>query len=195
MKNLNKGFVLDWKTFIVEMVKAVAWPLVFGIVAFQLKDKITELLPRLRKLKHKDTELEFAEGVDRLVRQQESADNVVTSEIKEKHTFLLKLADISPRSAVLEAFREIEISSDKVISKIPASHSAHGRGRISIQMHQQLERLSLSKVEINMFDELRMLRNKAAHDKDFNLHGMPVESYIYLSLNLANKIMTAGDAL
>lgn len=46
-----------------------------------------------------------------------------------------------------------------------------------------------------MFDELRMLRNKAAHDKDFNLHGMPVESYIYLSLNLANKIMIAGDAL
>ncbi len=190
---------MDWKTFIVEVIKATAWPIVFIIVAFQLKDRISELLPRIKKLKHKDTELEFAEGVSKLVREQEAEgikhdEKLPTDEANEKYGFLIKLADISPRSAVLEAFREIEHASAQTISKMPVESSAHG-GRLPINMQRQLAETSLSKGEVRMFNQLRMLRNKAAHDRDFNLHGMPVEAYVELSLNLANRIILAGTEL
>ncbi len=193
------GIKLDWKTFIVEIVKAVAWPLVVALIAFQLKDKISELLPRIKKLKHKDTELEFAEGVSKLVREQEAKGNnkpvnLVTNEAQERYNFLLKLADISPRSAVLEAFREIENASVSTISKLPGENLAHGARPLSI-MQRILSDLALTPSEVKMFNQLRVLRNKAAHDKDFNLHGMPIEAYIDLSLSLANRISSAGTEL
>ncbi len=192
-------YYLDWKTFTVEIVKAVAWPLVVAVIAFQLKDKISELLPRIKKLKHKDTELEFAEGVSKLVREQEAEGNnqpevPVTNEVQERYNFLLKLADISPRSAVLEAFREIEHASASTISKLSAEPSAHG-GKSPLSMQRQLSELALTKNEVKMFNQLRVLRNKAAHDRDFNLHGMPIEAYIDLSLSLANRISLAGTEL
>jgi hypothetical protein len=190
---------VDWKTFIVEIVKAVAWPLVVGVIVFKLKDKVLELLPRIKKLKHKDTELEFAEGVSKLVREQEAEGmnqhaNPVTNEAQERYNFLMKLAEISPRSAVLEAFREIEHSSAFTISKLSGDRSAHG-GNSPLSMQKQLSELALTKNEVKMFNQLRVLRNKAAHDRDFNLHGMPIEAYIDLSLSLANRISLAGTEL
>jgi hypothetical protein len=195
-----KGEILDWKTFIVELVKALAWPVVITVLIFQLKDKITELLPRLRKVKHKDTELEFAEGVSKLVKEKEKKGNaeledIVSNETIEKHQFLLKLAEISPRSAVLEAFREVEHSSAKVAAKLhPEKSSAHGGGP-PMRLQQILSEATLGKNEIKMFNQLRMLRNKAAHDKEFNLQGMPIEAYVELSLGLANSIDLIGKDL
>jgi hypothetical protein len=192
---------LDWKTFIVEIVKAVAWPLIVALIAFQLKDKIADLIPRIKKFKHKDTELEFAEGVSKLIREQEAEgvnrveNGEPSNEVMEKYNFLLKLADISPRSAVLEAFREIEHASAHVISKSSAVVSAHGEGRSPLSMQRQLADTSLSKKEIKMFNQLRVLRNKAAHDRDFNLHGMPIEAYIDLSLTLSHRISLAETEL
>ncbi|MBF4296951.1 hypothetical protein EAY24_27280, partial [Vibrio anguillarum] len=130
-------------------------------IAFQLKDKISELLPRIKKLKHKDTELEFAEGVSKLVREQEAEGNnqpanPVNNEAHARYDFLLKLADISPRSAVLEAFREVEHASASTISKLSTEQSAHG-GKSPLSMQKQLSELALTQNEVKMFNQLRVL--------------------------------------
>ena len=57
---------MDWKTFIAQIINSIAWPLVVVFIVYQLKDRLAELLPRLKKLKHKDTELEFAEKLNEL---------------------------------------------------------------------------------------------------------------------------------
>jgi hypothetical protein len=59
---------MDWMTFIVEMTKALAWPVAGVLGIFYFKGEVAKLLPRLKKLKHKDTELEFAERVEELVK-------------------------------------------------------------------------------------------------------------------------------
>ncbi|TKE95945.1 hypothetical protein [Vibrio kanaloae] len=118
----------------------------------------------------------------------------MNNEAHERYDFLLKLADISPRSAVLEAFWEVEHASASTISKLSTEQSAHG-GKSPLSMQKQLSELALTKNEVKMFNQLRVLRNKAAHDRDFNLHGMPIEAYVDLSLSLANRISLAGPEL
>jgi hypothetical protein len=191
---------LDWKTFIVEIVNAVAWPVVVAVIAFQLKDRLAELLPRIRKLKHKDTELEFAEGVSKLVKEQQ-AEGIThpssnrSSESQQKFNFLMQLAEISPRSAVLEAFREIENASALAISRLSGENTEKSHFNSPLKMQRLLSELTLSKSEAKMYHQLRHLRNKAAHDKEFNLHGMPIEAYIDLSLSLANRLTLVGAEL
>src|SRR5574344_764540 len=104
---------MDWKTFIAQIINSIAWPLVVVFIVYQLKDRLAELLPRLKKLKHKDTELEFAEKLNELAIDSEATKETTPAierkpEINEQFNFLLKLAEISPRSAVLESYRVLE---------------------------------------------------------------------------------------
>ena len=63
---------MDWKTFIAQIINSIAWTLVVVFIVYQLKDRLAELLPRLKKLKHKDTELEFAEKLNELAIDSEA---------------------------------------------------------------------------------------------------------------------------
>jgi hypothetical protein len=92
---------MDWKEFISQVIGSLAWPLVTMFIVWQLRDKFGELLPRLKKFKHKDTELEFSELVTELVLESKSEKNVVpaskSQDSKENFNFMLKLSEISPR--------------------------------------------------------------------------------------------------
>jgi hypothetical protein len=54
---------MDRLTAIVDIVQAVAWPVTVGVGFFVFKTEIKALFERLRRLKYKDAELEFQEGV------------------------------------------------------------------------------------------------------------------------------------
>lgn len=183
---------MDWKTFIAEIVKSIAWPIVGGILIYQLKDRIAELLPRLKKLKHKDTEFEFAEKLQELAVHSTENNKTTpkpekTPEGVEQFKFLMQLSEISPRSAVVESFRVLENSSAKALAK---AYPELVENRF-INQNESLKMLSgkiLNENQINRFNELRQLRNKAAHMEDFELQNMPIEAYIDIALTLADYL-------
>ncbi|MCM2681112.1 hypothetical protein [Echinimonas agarilytica] len=182
---------MDWKTFIAQIIGSIAWPIVVIIIVWLLKDKLGELLPRLKKLKHKETEFEFAEKITELVseRKEDEQPSLVakTREAEEQFDFLMKLAEISPRSAVMESFRALESASEKAVVKAyPELDTKNFRNPMEIQ--KLLKGKVLPPELYHRTRELRMLRNKAAHMEDFNLHGMPIEAYIDISLSIANQL-------
>jgi len=92
---------MDWKTFVAQIIDTLAWPAVVLLVVYQLRDKIAELLPRLKKFKHKETEIEFAEGVTELVQEREATEGAEielprSDEFRDQFDFLMRLANISP---------------------------------------------------------------------------------------------------
>ena len=181
---------MDWKTFIAEIVNSVAWPLVVIFIVYQLKDRIAELLPRLKKLKHKDTELEFEERLNDLANESNiQQDNSIkkTPEFNEQFNFLLKLAEISPRSAVIESFRILEIKAAKTIAR---TYEGWEKKKIinPIEIQKLLKNKILDSHQFHQYCELRHLRNQAAHIDDYNLKGMHVEAYIDIALSLVNYL-------
>jgi len=42
--------------------------------------------------------------------------------------------------------------------------------------------------QYHQFNQLRKLRNEAAHTEDFDVRGMPVEAYIDIALSLAARL-------
>lgn len=183
---------MDWKTFIAQVIDSLAWPSVVVALVVLLREKIAELIPRLKRFKHKDTEIEFTEGVTELVQEREAAgieDQAIprTDEYQDQFTFLMRLADISPRSAVLESFRAVESAAAKKAARIyPETESRHARS--PLQLQKMLKGEVLSKQEYYQFNQLRKLRNEAAHAEEFDIRGMPVEAYIDIALSLAARL-------
>ena len=185
---------MDWKTFIVEIVKALAWPAALVFLLYQLKDNLSEIFPRLKKLKHKDTEVEFYEKMKELSEEAKesgaAAPNIdLPAPVDEKADFLMKLSEVSPRSAVIESFRILEASSIRALTKAYPEFESGGKFNSS-QMSQLLKNKVLDENEFHQFNKLRQLRNKAAHMEDFNSNLYPVSGYIDLALTLAHSLDT-----
>jgi hypothetical protein len=183
---------MDWKTFIANIISSAAWPLVVVFLIYQLKDRLAELLPRLKRLKHKDTELEFAERLNELAIDSEASKEKAKAlekrpEIDEQYKFLIRLSGISSRSAVIESYRVLENAAAKAVAR--AYPELEREKTVS---HSQIQKLLrdkiLDKMDIYQYAELTQLRNQAAHMEDFEMENMLIEVYIELALTLANEI-------
>lgn len=186
--------MMDWKTFISHVIDSLAWPGVVIILVVLLREKVAELIPRLKRFKHKDTEIEFTEGIAELVQEREATggeDQEIprSDEYQDQFSFLMRLADISPRSAVLESFRVVESAAAKKAARLyPEIESRYARS--PLQLQKMLKGEVLSKQEYYQFNQLRKLRNEAAHAEEFDIRGMPVEAYIDVALSLAARLET-----
>lgn len=166
---------MNWFGLFASIIDSLAWPTLVGIVIFLLRDSFNQLLQRLSRFKYKDVEANFNERLNDLQPTESIAteterlvpdgDNTVT---------LLELADISPRGAILEAWIKIESSTRGFLESV---------GMERRKYYQGLRRLSpehLSKIEqvIHPYEELRILRNEAAHSSDFDLTPETARRYI-----------------
>lgn len=183
---------MDWKSFIVQMTQALAWPFVFLSTAIIFRNKLGELLPRLKKLKHKDTELEFEQAIKELVLDRDIQDENAVK-VKENlktdsdFNFLMRLADLSPRVAVQEAFRILENSAYNAVARTQPEIYASGI-RKPYELLKMLRGEVLTPQQYHEFNELKKLRNSAAHSDDFDLRGMPIEAYIDIAMTLARRL-------
>lgn len=180
---------MDWKTFIATLVDSIAWPVVVAFVTFMLKEKISGLLPRLKRLKHKETEIEFTEIVTELVKEKNefesehfSSDDLPSNE---DFIYLNRLSYISPRIAVMEAFRVVELAAEKAILKAHPNANLHELRHPLRARKLLVDKNILTLDQYEQLRELRNLRNTAAHSHDFSLTGMPIQSYIDIALTIA----------
>lgn len=185
---------MDWLTFIVEIIKALAWPSAVTLIAFNFKNEISKLLLRISKLKHKDTEIEFAEGVEKLIEENKEQGQKLsppdeTDPLHTQYETLTRLAEISPRAAVIEAFRVIEVAAFDALQEHKMPQIRNPVKALSILR----ENMILSEQDYRQFELLRHLRNKAAHDEEFSLKGMPIEAYIDIALTVAHHINRANN--
>ncbi len=178
---------MDWKTFIAEIINALSWPAVVIFIVWLLQDKIAELLPRLKRVKHKDTELEFIEGIKELAQEVKPKIIEETKTIKHLRSSLQNIASISSRAAIIEAYLIVELSAIKAIEK--AYPELQGKDiKQQVAISKMLREKVISMDRYHQLRELLQLRNKAAHSDDFSLTGSPIETYIDVALSLANEL-------
>lgn len=102
---------MDWLTFTVEITKALSWPLAVLVSVVILKGYLRGTLLFLRKLKYKDVEVEFAEKIkelDTAIKQELPSSADIDLEQATALDRFIRLAQISPRAAIFEAWREVE---------------------------------------------------------------------------------------
>jgi len=181
---------MDWLTFIAELFKALTWPVVVVAVVLLLRREIRDLLPFLKRLKAGPVEAEFDREVQEIKSGVETQlpsipPSVTTSPEQQK---LLQLAEVNPRSAIIEAWRGIEFAARKLLESRDPSLTLREL-QSPIALLKALNRLEvLTRDEVALFNDLRSLRNQAVHQDNFAPSYESVLNYIDLAVRLRSAI-------
>ena len=166
---------MDWLTFISTVIGSIAWPAVLVGVIVWLRKPLLRLAGSLRSAKYKDIELEWGQKLEQLegkadqAKLPEPGDRPAwVYESPDDWTFgdyIERLAPISPRAAISEAWRHVEIAL-KEAGRRAGNAPPHHFYRLvkSLREQNRLPRDAAALVE-----DLRVLRNQAVHSDDADI--------------------------
>jgi len=164
---------MDWLQFIADLVSSITWPAVALTFLLMFKAELAGIVQRLAHLKFKNIELEFdkvkqqAEDLH-LKEAQKSAtiENPIFNSLEDQ---IMDAVERAPSAAILLAWSGLETAIAAAVARLAISPESPS---YRSPMHN-IEILSrngrLSKRHENLLLEMRMLRNKVAHEKDLML--------------------------
>lgn len=182
---------MDQLTFIVEIIKAIIWPVTLIILLLVLKKPFLRLVPSLEKVKYRDLELDFCKQVHQLAKEAKETLTPASDEdddLKDELKQLTDIAHVSPKSALLEAWLKLESAAFQLLKrKDPKVNTSILKTPIQIGM--MLENLGIiNKSQKEIFSKLRNLRNAAAHATDFTFDTESAIEYIEMALGLISHL-------
>lgn len=189
---------MDWLQFLASAMSSLAWPLAVVIVVCLLRKPIASLLPLLQRLKLKEFELEFGKSVEKvsaeIAKEIPPAPATNGQSAMGELAALVKIAEASPRAAVLQAWLMVEQTAHEAARALgwrPASDKAstdnHAIGFLSRQQAVESDRMDL-------LQQLRHLRNQAAHAPEFALGKSAAIEYAASAARVARYLHTVAIA-
>jgi hypothetical protein len=161
---------MDWKQFIAEIVSSVAWPVATIAILLIFRNEVAKIVQRLAHLKYKDLELDF----DKVKQQAEELHQEVLGERPaEKSPALTSLEDQvldaiekAPSASILLAWSALETTMASAVARLAISPESPSY-RSPMHNIEMLTRYGgLSGKNANLINEMRMLRDKVAHERD-----------------------------
>jgi len=167
----------------IKLIEAVAWPLTVIAAAFMFRHELRRAAQRLSTLKYKDFSADFNANLTKI---ESDLDQISSNQTDEKqlendqtlssYERLLRIADISPRAAIMEAWRDIEVTTKKVTEAYGIATIGRIAGVKAIR--QLVQRGILPSNIVSVYESLRRLRARAAHSADFAIDPEEAERYI-----------------
>jgi hypothetical protein len=185
---------MDWFEFIASLVNSLAWPMAVVILVLILRKPLAGLIPLLQRLKYKDLELEFGRRVEEVSEKLVAAIPRPTLKYvpSPSESRAIQLAEVSPRAAVMEAWREVERA---VIGAAKRNDLSTGKeqGRVtSLRAIRSLEQAEMvERDKARLLNDVRVLRNQAAHAPEFALSKDSAIEYV----NAAQQLTSYLDSL
>ncbi len=179
--------------FISSLVNSLAWPISLVIILIIFRKYIIKIIPSIEKLKYKDFEVEFSKTMKELM--DKSKEDIEKQSIKENklkisaENKLFGLVDISPRSAILESWLLVETAASKALQRKDPEMIKKTYMIAPLRLGEYLNRNQLINAnQLEIFNKLREIRNKAVHVSEAQFNVNEVTEYIKLSLLLTNQI-------
>lgn len=176
---------------LVTLLTGIAWPVAVVWIAYLFKGELRSLLHRMSQLKYKDVEAKFEIGLAEAEAKVSSIEQSSPSlssrpEITSKLESLRRIADVSPRAAIMEAWVLVEDAAGK-------SGFVQGAAIPRVNPHLFVEELvrreKLPKGSDSLLDQMRKLRNQAAHLPDFSLNQDEADRYLQLAARMSELIL------
>jgi len=179
---------LDLLTFITKLIDALAWPIAAIVLVALLRKEISALAPFIRKIKAGPLEAEFEREVRELRSAVEAVRPIEGNIQPSWQPTAEKLAELNPRSAILEAWREVETTARGRLQKANPALS-------DLQLRSTREVVRLlgetglaSSEEVAMINEMRYLRNQAVHVESFRPTYEASINFVQLAAYLLGRI-------
>jgi hypothetical protein len=161
---------MDWLQFISSLVSSMAWPVVGLTFLFLFKSELGRIVQRLAHLKYKDLEIDFdkiKQDAQELqleaVLEVPAEESAVFTSLEEQ---IMDAAERTPSAAILLAWSGLETAIASTVDRLAISPESPSY-RSPLHNIESLERAGrLSKTHKRLLNEMRMLRNKVAHEQN-----------------------------
>lgn len=163
---------MDWRQFIADLVKALAWPVTTVVLAALFRDQIGRALLSLTRLKYKDLELDFGRELKQLEKEAKAIDiqprlQKSVAPGKRDSSELLReaeqLARAFPEAAVAVAWQDVEDELMQAVMRLAISPDSPAY-LSSVKIAQLLrEQGAIDTPTFNLLNRMRNLRNMAVH--------------------------------
>lgn len=172
---------------IVQLVESLVWPLTLALLLLFFRKDLQALVARVSRVRYREAEIELSQLRDRIDEDrarliEPSKESTPTGGYYDRRLEeLLRLSETEPRAAVLAAYIELE----RAVVLAARRNGIDSEGRIN-RILQELSSQRLMPADyLDVVDELRRLRNQAAHGHSFDLGGRVAEEFVDLAINVA----------
>lgn len=185
---------MDNLTFISNLITALAWPAATIVIVVLLRGELASLLSRIKKIKHRDSEIDLAGEISEAAKDAEKVLNHAATEKTPEEERIGRLAEDSPRGAILDSWLSIEEAMSQYAMRhgieSETLHSPPHRRIQNIQLHN-LDVPTLGHGIIEMLDKLRRIRNDAVHRTDADITPAVAKDYAALAVRVKAKLEEA----
>ena len=181
--------------FTAAAINSLAWPIAVVVIVVLLRKEVANLLARITKIRHKDSEIDLAREVEDAA---SSADKVLGG-IAEPNSNpererIKRLAEDSPRGAILDAWLSVE----EAMSNYERRHGIE-YAQSHAPPHHRVQSIKLSNLDsptlgqgvLQMLDKLRRIRNDAVHTTDADITPETARDYATLAARVKAKLEEA----
>ncbi|EGQ8312635.1 hypothetical protein DC897_RS22650 [Vibrio parahaemolyticus] len=176
----------------IKFWEVTVWPLVVVLSLRMFKRQLSQILPSLSRFKYGDFEANFDKNLAKAevsLAQTNEKMGISSNVVDNSYNYVLnkinQLIEISPRSAVTEAWREVEASTAMLIR-------AYGYEPSNVQMSKVFRGIIYDQnLPVSLYEDYRrlmMLRNQATHNEEFVLTESEAERYVKTTIDLASLI-------
>lgn len=167
---------------IVDLIDALAWPIATVILALIFRREFRSVVRRLTALKYKDFQADFGQDLLEVEKQLKAMAAEAQGQTEEdaeslsRYERLMRITEMSPRAAIMEAWRDIEVTTKQVTDAYGISVGGHIAG---IRAIRDLVRKGVLPDSVgSVYERMRKLRARAAHAADFAID--PEEAVRYI---------------
>lgn len=184
---------MNWLEFFSSLVASVAWPVAVIVLVAILREPLKGLVPLLQRMKYKDFEMEFGRKLAE-AREDAAVDDelLIDAELTPEETRIIELARVSPRAAVTEAWRWVELASLDTARKLLGEEFRNKT--FTFQAMRKLEQDDrMDRGALALMRDLRGLRNDAVHSPDFAISLEAALEYAQMARQLVGYLKTVGS--
>ncbi len=169
-----------------KLLDVVIWPCVVLIVFVMLRKPIKALLPFVENIKYKDFEIKFRKGLDQTKEELKEAGIELPTEIEDKSESY-KLIEISPSSAILESWKELEVAARKKVEEL-APHETKYKNILQRPIAYLEYTGALTPSTARAIRELQSLRNQTVHSSDVKITKKDASEYYSFSRAILKQL-------
>ena len=196
-----------WLDFFASAIGSLAWPAFVILLALLFREPVTKLIGRMKSVEAGGAKAEFGVEVADLAanaKKIETADPAVAQENDPRLQELLKMATASPTGAIVEAWKDVETAARLLVERselfISVSETHTWKHDVRRKYILNTSRLLgkyglLPPAEMSTYEELRTLRNKAAHESDQVVTPLSAAQYVRVADKLVDVITEYANQL
>ncbi|HEK2896159.1 hypothetical protein [Proteus terrae] len=185
---------MDFFTFVSSVIESLAWPMLVGCVLYYGRTDIFRLIKTIKSIKYDKFEMMFEEKAAQAASEAESISGKATDNSEQYKDFVF----LSPYETVMKSFMRLEEALQEVLKRkindgtiVISDNSKFPRPNSINRMHimRILSTSDLVDSElVELYDNLRSLRNLAAHSSNFVITQEAAKNFADSSIILINKL-------